>query len=459
MSHSEPPAHAGAAAQAPRPGDNALGDAFALAREAYVRANPQSLAAHRRAAEVLPGGNTRSVLHHDPFPLTMVRGRGCRLWDADGHEYIDLLGEFTAGIYGHSEPRIAAAIAGAVEEGLNFGSQTLREAELAHAIRARFPSMELLRFTNSGTEANLMALAVAVVHSGRDTVMVFEGGYHGGVLYFPRGAAPVNVPHPYVMARYNDIEGTRAQIRVNAGRLAAVLVEPMLGSGGCLPGDPDFLAMLREETAAAGILLIFDEVMTSRLSGGGRQRLLGIAPDLTTLGKYIGGGMSAGCFGGRADIMARFDPRRPDALPHAGTFNNNALSMAAGLVGLRDVFTPEAAERLSAAGEALRARLNAVLAEGGVPARVAGIGSVMNLHPVAEIPHTPDDLAGADPRARDLMYFDLLADGFYMARRGLIALSLPFGAAEADALVSAVAARAERWRACLPPAAAPQPAS
>ncbi len=334
-----------------RAGDNALADALAETVAAFVARNPASHAAHTRAAAVLPGGNTRSVLHYDPFPLAMVRGEGCRLWDADGHEYVDFLGEYTAGIYGHSDPRIAAAIHGAVAGGLNFGSTTLREAELAELIQARFPSMELMRFANSGTEANLMALALATTHTGRATVMVFEGGYHGGVLTFPPGGSPVNVPHPYVMARFNDLDGTRALIRTHAGDLAAVLIEPMMGGGGCIAGDPDFLRMLREETTLAGALLIFDEVMTSRLSGGGGlQAAHGITPDLTTMGKYIGGGMSAGAFGGRGAIMARFDPRRADALPHAGTFNNNALTMAAGTVGLRDIFTPEAADALNARG-------------------------------------------------------------------------------------------------------------
>ena len=433
-----------------RAGDNALADALAEMVAAFVARNPASQAAHVRASAVLPGGNTRSVLHYDPFPLAMVRGQGCRLWDADGHEYVDFLGEYTAGIYGHSDPRIAAAIHGAVAGGLNFGSTTLREAELAELIKARFPSMELLRFTNSGTEANLMALALATTHTGRAAVMVFEGGYHGGVLTFPPGGSPVNVPHPYVMARYNDLEGTRALIRAHAGDLAAVLIEPMMGGGGCIAGDADFLAMLRDETTLAGALLIFDEVMTSRLSGGGGlQGAHGITPDLTTMGKYIGGGMSAGAFGGRGAIMARFDPRRADALPHAGTFNNNALTMAAGTVGLRDIFTPEAADALNARGDALRARLNDLLRGAAVPVCVAGVGSLMNFHPVAEIPRAPHEHAHADKRARDLVFFDLLEAGLYMARRGLMALSLPLGEAEMDRLVGTVNDCLPRWKALI----------
>lgn len=432
------------------PGDNALSDALASLIATYVARNPASLAAHERAAQVMPGGNTRSVLHYDPFPLAMVRGQGCRLWDADGHEYVDFLGEYTAGVYGHSDPRIVAAIHGAVAGGLNLGSTTPREAELAELLKARFPSMDLLRFTNSGTEANLMALAAATAHTGRATVMVFEGGYHGGVLTFPPGGSPVTVPHPYVMARFNDTEGTRALIRAHAADLAAVLIEPMMGGGGCIPGDADFLRMLRAETLTAGALLIFDEVMTSRLSGGrGLQHAHGVAPDLTTMGKYIGGGMSAGAFGGRGAIMARFDPRRADALPHAGTFNNNALTMAAGTVGLRDIFTPVAAEALNARGEALRARLNDLFRGAGVPVCVAGVGSIMNIHPVGEVPRAPHDHAHADKRARDLIFFDLMERGVYLARRGMMALSLPLGDAETDRLIAAVSDCLPRWKALI----------
>src|SRR5205823_5517375 len=160
--------------------------------------NPASERRLAEAAEVLPGGNTRSVLFHAPFPLTMVRGEGCRLWDADGHRYLDALGEFTAGLYGHSHPVIRNAIVAALQDGLNLSSHTAREAALAREIRARFPSLQLLRFTNSGTEANLLALAAAKVHTGRRKVLVFDGAYHGGVLSFGGGVSPVNVPHEFL---------------------------------------------------------------------------------------------------------------------------------------------------------------------------------------------------------------------------------------------------------------------
>ena len=429
-----------------------LDAALADATSRYRARNPASERRLAEAAEVLPGGNTRSVLFHAPFPLTMVRGEGCRLWDADGHRYLDALGEFTAGLYGHSHPVIRNAIVAALQDGLNLSSHTAREAALAREIRARFPSLQLLRFTNSGTEANLLALAAAKVHTGRRKVLVFDGAYHGGVLSFGGGVSPVNVPHEFLVARYNDLDSVRALVQHDAAQIAAILVEPMLGAGGCIPGEPAFLHGLRAIADDCGALLIVDEVMTSRLSLGGRQGQLGLTPDLTTLGKYIGGGLSFGAFGGRADVMSRFDPRRADALAHAGTFNNNVLTMAAGLAGLTEVLTPAAIEALNRRGELLRARLDEVFARHGAALQFTGLGSVMTLHATNRPIASPDDLAGTDPRVKELLFFDLLERGIFLARRGLIALSLPFGDAEVDEFVATLDAVVAARRELLPAA-------
>jgi glutamate-1-semialdehyde 2,1-aminomutase len=418
--------------------DAGLAVALEEARAAFVVRNPASLAAHREASEVLPGGNTRTVLFHAPFPLMVTRGAGCRLWDADGHEYIDFLGEFTAGLYGHSHPVILGAIRAALEDGINLGAHTTAEARLARAVRERFPSMELMRFTNSGTEANMMALAAALAHTGRRTILVFEGGYHGGVLAFDHGASPVNVPHEIVLAPYNDAASARAVAHEHGETLAAILVEPLQGAGGCIPGDAALLRALREAASQTGAVLIFDEVMTSRLGPGGLQGELGIRPDLTTLGKYLGGGLSFGAFGGRSDIMEQFDPRRPDALQHAGTFNNNVLSMQAGYAGLTQAFTPEAARALNARGEALRERLNEVSRAHGAPLQFSGRGSMLGAHLTSGPIRSSADVARGDTGLKELFFFDLLAEGIWLARRGFIALSLAIGDAECDRLVAAV---------------------
>jgi glutamate-1-semialdehyde 2,1-aminomutase len=406
------------------------------AKQAYTDRNPASLAHHRVAAGAMPGGNTRTVLHYDPFPVAFARAEGARLWDIDGHEYRDFLGEFTAGIAGHTHPAIRRAVVHALDAGINMGGHNTYEPRFAALVTARFPSMELVRFTNSGTEANLLAISAAIAKTGRRKVMVFRGGYHGAVFTFSPGVN-INVPFDYVYGVYNDVDATIIEIDAHGPELACIILEPMLGGGGCIEGDVAFLQALRDAATRHGAVLIFDEVMTSRLAPGGLQQAVGVIPDLTTLGKYIGGGMSFGAFGGRAELMSLFDPRRPDALPHAGTFNNNVLTMAAGIAALTEVYTPEAADRLNGLGDRLRDRLNAVAAGKDVAVQFTGRGSMMNLHVLRGPVRTPADAARGNMKARDLFFFDMQKAGFWLARRGLMALSVPLTDDDHDAFVAA----------------------
>jgi glutamate-1-semialdehyde 2,1-aminomutase len=412
--------------------------ALAEAEELYRTRNPKSLAQHRAACEAMPGGNTRSAIHVDPFPLTIVRGEGAGLWDLDGHEYVDFLSEFTAGIFGHSHPAIRRVIDQALDGGLNFGAHNATEARFAAAICARFPSIELVRFTNSGTEANLMAVSAARAITGRPKILVFNGGYHGGVFYFRGHGSPLNAPFEYLLGRYNDLEAVEALVRPYRTELAAILIEPMQGTTGCIAAERHFLAGLRALADETGALLIFDEVMTSRLAPGGLQEVHGILPDLTTLGKYVGGGMSFGAFGGRAEIMGRFDPRRPDAFQHAGTFNNNVLTMNAGLVGLTEIYTPERARALNISGDRLRERLNAVVRRHRLAMQFTGLGSMLSVHMTAAPIRSQEDAERGDGKLRDLFYFDLIARGIWFAKRGMFALSISLDESDGDKLVEAV---------------------
>jgi glutamate-1-semialdehyde 2,1-aminomutase len=263
--------------------------------------------------------------------------------------------------------------------------------------------------------------------------MVFSGGYHGGVFFFGHGGSPLNVPFPFLVGRYNDAPGATDLIERHADELAAVIVEPLQGSGGVIPGEPEFLRALRDATAAHDVLLVFDEVMTSRLSPGGLQQVHGITPDLTTLGKYIGGGLAFGAFGGRADLMSRFDPSRAEALPHAGTFNDAVLTMAAGAAGLSRVYTAPEVARLNALGDRLRDRLNAL--DGDFQA--TGYGSMVGLHfgsaPIRraeDVPEAPELLA--------LLHLYALEHGYSYARRGFVALSVPLTEADVDGFAGVV---------------------
>lgn len=416
--------------------ESELRETLARVEQQYVEANPRSAHRFREAASVMPGGNTRTSLYYAPFPVTFVAGEGARLTDLDGHRYVDLLGEYSAGLYGHSDPRVLAAVRRALDDGLSYGGPNGYEVELAAEITRRFPSVELLRFTNSGTEANLFAIGTARAMTGRSSVLVFESGYHGGVLSF-RGEAPLNAPYPFVVCDFNDVAGTLAAIEEHRDELAAVILEPMLGGGGAVPATREFVHALREATARHGILLIVDEVMTSRLAPGGLQERLGVVPDLTTFGKYVGAGFSFGAFGGSRRLMERFDPSRAGSLSHPGTFNNNTVTMAAGLVGLRDVLTPAVVRELNARGDRLRDRLNGLFAERGVAMQVTGVGSILGLHfqctPIA----CGRDIAPA-PNQRALLHLELMLRGFYIARRGYLALPLPLTDADLASFTDAV---------------------
>jgi glutamate-1-semialdehyde 2,1-aminomutase len=418
--------------------EGALNLAAARAEAVYTQRCAASRELWKRACDVLPGGNTRTVVYWDPFPLTFVRGEGARLVDADGHAYVDMLGDYSAGLYGHSHPAIRAAIERALADGMTLGGLNRYEARLAELICARFPSCDKIRFTNSGTEANLMAITAARIATGRPEVLVFDGGYHGGVFAFTSRDNKVLAPFPWRFGTYNDLEATLPVIEKEPEKLAAIIVEPMMGGAGAIPGTPEFLRGLREVAAKHGVALIFDEVMTSRMGAGGVQGKLGIRPDLTTFGKYLGGGMNFGAFGGAERFMAIFDSRRGDsAIGHAGTFNNNVITMAAGVAGLTEVFTPAAAEALHARGEALRARINAATRDLGAPFQATGIGSIMALHPQEGAIRRTADLTV--PQAlRKLLHLEMLTRGYNFARRGYVTVSLPLTDAELDGFVAAL---------------------
>ena len=397
---------------------------LSIAVSQYQQKTPESRAHYDRACDAMPGGNTRTVLHYNPYPITIAKGAGCLVWDLDGNQYTDFLGEYSAGLYGHSNPAIAEAVIGALDQGIVLCAPNQYETELASLICERFPSCERLRFCNSGTEANLMAVSTAKVYTGRNKIMVFDGAYHGGVFYFAGHHSPANAPFEFLIGEFNNVEKSTEMIENHGADIAAILIEPMQGAGGCIPGDPEFLRALREAADRHRIVLIFDEVMTSRLAPGGLQEKLNLIPDMTTFGKYLGGGLTFGAFGGRQDIMDLFDPRRADALPHAGTFNNNVLTMAAGLTGLRDIYTSERAINHNRLGDEFRENLNKVIAQHDVPMTVSGIGSLMCIHFQAETLRCTGDRVKVDPRLSMLFHLEMLLAGLYVADRGYMSLSL-----------------------------------
>jgi glutamate-1-semialdehyde 2,1-aminomutase len=416
--------------------------AVAEATQRYASKRPRSRALAERAARVLPGGNTRTVLHIDPFAFRVVGADGAILHDADGFDYVDLLGDYSAGLLGRRDA-VADVIRGVLARGWSYGATSEPETTFAEAVVDRFPSIEQVRFTNSGTEANVMALVTACHATGRGKVVVFDHGYHGGPLSFSAAGAPTRIPFDYLILPYNDVPAAEGAFAEHGVEIACVLVEPMQGSAGCIPGAPAFLAALRSLTHQHGSVLVFDEVMTSRLAIGGAQQVLGITPDMTTLGKYLGGGLSFGAFGGRADLMAHYDPTRGGGLSHAGTFNNNAFTMAVGAFVATELVDADALAAVNGRGDRLRAGLQARFDASPLPFCVTGLGSMLCVHPVP----SPADLDDADPASsawRSLFFHDLLDDGFYTAPRGYMALSMEVSDDDTGRFLEAVERFAER---------------
>src|SRR5581483_11483628 len=367
----------------------------------YLAKTGRSRALHEEALAVMPGGNTRTTTFFDPYPFYVQRGQGAHVWDVDGVDRLDFNGNYTSLILGHAPPDVVKAAQEAAALGLSFPGPSEHEIRLAEQLTGRLPSLESVRFTNSGTEATMHAVRLARAFTGRPKIAKFEGAYHGthdwalvSVSPDPRAAGgrrrpkpvawsagvPASVLKQVVVLPWNDAEACEQIVEKEAAQLAAVLVDPLLGIGGLLPPAPGFLERLRAVTERHGILLVFDEVISFRVAPGGAQGRLGVRPDLTTLGKIIGGGLPVGAFGGRGDIMALYDPRRGGArLNHGGTFNANPVTMAAGLATL-NALTPEAYARLDALGDRLRGGVTRLLQATRRRGQVSGMGSLFCLH-------------------------------------------------------------------------------
>ena len=426
-----------------------LSEAVLDAERRFAAANPLSLARHLRARNVLPGGHSRQTLYYAPFPVTFVRGKDARLTDLDGHEYLNLVGDYAAGVLGHTCAPVQRAAREALQLGLSLGGVNNKEVELAEVISARIPSMQQIRFCNSGSEACLFSVQLARHASRRPKVMVFKGCYHGGFLIYGDTDPPLSIPFQVVKATYNDIEATRAALRASADSIGTVIVEPMMGAAGAIPASREFLGMLREETRRTGALLIFDEVMTSRLSPGGLQGLYDITPDITTLGKFWGGGFPFGAFGGARDLMHHLDPASGGALSQGGTFNANIITATAGIVAARDVYTPQACLELNARGDRVRASLQRVAAKAGIALQATGIGSTFNLHWHSRPIRHPGDVEPVHSIPRRLFQLEMMLRGYYVAQRGMINLSLPATDRELDSFVAAVEDYLKKYRSLL----------
>ncbi|HEV2672722.1 MAG TPA: glutamate-1-semialdehyde 2,1-aminomutase [Gemmatimonadales bacterium] len=378
-------------------------------------------------------------------PFFVSHGHGSSIADVDGREYVDYVCSWGALILGHAHPAVLAAVVTAAERGWTYGAPCEAEVELAEAVRRRVPSLEMMRFVNSGTEATMAAVRLARAATGRDHIIKFDGCYHGHADSFlvkaGSGVATLGLPDspgvPLELARltlttpFNDDRTVADLFRKHGDRIAAIIVEPYVGNAGFIAPEPDFHASLRSLCDRHGALLIFDEVMTGfRVAAGGAQEALGIKPDLTTLGKIVGGGFPVGVYGGRADLMKRIAPEGP--VYQAGTLSGNPVAMAAGLATVRETERPGFYDALERRTDRLVAGLAAVAASHGVPASVSHAGSMWGVYFTAGPVHNYDDARQTDTALFARWHKAALARGVFLAPSSFEAGFVSSAHSEAD---------------------------
>lgn len=424
-----------------------MGSGFDAIVGNYQRRTPRSRELNRRASRVLPGGDTRSVTSFAPYPAYIKAAHGATLIDVDGNEYLDFLNNYTSLIHGHGHPHVIRAIDRQISQVMAVAAPHELQIRLAELISERVASVEQLRFCNSGTEAVMTALQAARAATGRQVIAKMEGGYHGSydhvrVASQLRAATTAEngiglssgVRGEVLVLPFNDVEGTTRPLQSRADDVAAIIVEPILGSSGMIPASNDYLIALRGLATEIGALLIFDEVMTFRLDRGGYQAVAAVRPDLTVYGKIIGGGLPIGAFGGEAILMEQFAPAPRGSMTHSGTFNGHPAAMAGGIATM-ELFDAEHISGLNALGDRVRDALNLVFEELELNAVATGYGSLLDVHfgtqsvsSVRDARLTPGDLSAA-------IHLELMNRGIFIAPRGMMNLSTAVTVAQADRLV------------------------
>lgn len=424
---------------------------FDAVKRKYAEVRPNSLKLHKMACKYLPGGDTRTATFFMPFPNFIARGEGAYMYDADGFKLLDFQNNYTSLIHGHAHPPTVEAVREQIALGSAYTAPFEKQIELARLLTERFPSLDLVRFTNSGTEANMHALRIARAYTGKAKIIKTEGGYHGTTDVFEASVDPnikkagtldqikvipesrgvsANALKDVLVTPFNDIERTRKMIEENHREVACIIIEPIMGSAGQITPDLEYLCFLREITSAYNIVLIFDEVVTGRLSTGGAQQYYGVTPDLTTLGKVIGGGTPVGAFGGKREIMEMYDPRQKK-MYHSGTFNGNAVTMAAGLATMK-AYDEQAVTYVNELGGLFREGAQRIFAGLGLDMRISGAGSIYNILFTNKEVRNYRDVAAAHEELNKILYLDLLTHGVFDAERGMFCMSTAMTAADVE---------------------------
>ena len=424
----------------------------------YLLLTPGSQSLWKAAQAYLPGGDTRSSIFWEPYPVYIERADGCHVHDVDGTDRLDFIGCMTTLVFGNAYPQVVKAVQKQAARGFTYNAPNRYQVMLAKLLCERVPSLDLIRFTNSGTEATLNAIRAARAFTGKTKIAKCEGGYHGthdavsvSVRTNPETAGPADRPlsvasveglppevvDQVVVVPFNETAAAQAVLEEHAGDLAAVIVEPVLGSSGMVPADPEYLEMLRDFTTRNKVVLIFDEVISFRVARGGAQELYGVIPDMTTFGKIIGGGFAVGAFGGSRELMEQFDPLKGPAVVHAGTFNGNPITMMAGGITVENL-VPEVYEQLDSLTHYLKQGIRDVCAELEIPVQVTGLGSLFGIHFVDGPVRTWRDVAAGDQERKKQVFWGLMNEGI-MFSPGLVgAVSAAMTETDIDSFVEAL---------------------
>lgn len=412
----------------------------------YIERTPKSQAMNERARRVLPGGNTRTGVHFAPYPAFMVQGSGAYLTDLDGNRYLDFLNNFTSLVHGHAYPALIEAAREQLPNGSVYASPMVKQVELAEVLCARVPSVEQVRFCNSGTEATMLAVRAARAFTGKSGILKMHGAYHGSHDLAAATAdpeadrgIPEGLRRNLFFAPFNDLSAVQEILEAHAGEIAAILIEPVPNAGGIPLPRSGYLAGLRALADRYHVLLVFDEVVTLRLSEGGYQKVANVLPDITAMGKIIGGGFAVGAVGGRREIMGQFDPARKDHLTHSGTFNGHSVTMAAGIASLQELPQSEI-DRINALGDRLAAGFDDAFSESGIVGKTTNAGSLIQVHwrggEIANMQDVAEGFRGAGDLPF-LLHLEMMNRGVYSAARGEYNISTVVTEQEVDRAVTA----------------------
>jgi len=425
----------------------------------YLELTPKSRNIWEESKNYLPGGDSRNSIFWKPYPIFITSASGSHVIDADNVDRIDFINTMTTMILGHGPAPVLNAVEKQLKHGLAYNAPNLHQVKLAKLLCSRVPGFDKVRFTNSGTEATLNTLRAARAFTGKSKFAKAEGGYHGthdsvsvsirvdptlaGSDHEPEAMASSagladGVVEQVVVLPFNDTASSKSILEQNAHDLAAVIVEPMLGSVGMVPANPEFLQMLRDFTTANNIILIFDEVISFRVGSGGCQEYYGITPDLTSLGKIIGGGFAVGAFGGRDDIMELYDPTTGPLVGHAGTFNANPITMLAGSVTLEQL-TPTVFTSLSETTEYLKQGIREVCRNQELPVQVTGLGSLFGIHFTDTKIGNYRDITAENTPLRDRVFLGLMNENILMAPNLVGAISTATSNADVEHFLTALA--------------------